>query len=188
MKKIIYTNQDGSLAILTPVEGARLARFVTLADGTQIPPAPPYVDQPVDHIMRRWPIEGATADWSETEAEFVTRIKLKDVPAAFLESAQEVDDTVFPSDRSRRSAWRQNGASVVIDAIAAAAIDLKAMRIAAVNAEAVADNFIDKLRDATPADIKQFVQNNITDLASARLFIGKLACAVSFALNGGKAK
>lgn len=66
-------------------------------------------------------------------------------------------------------------------------IDRQARR-AALSAEAAADAFIDALREATPDQIKTFVQNNVTDLASARLFIGKLACAVAYALNGGQGK
>jgi hypothetical protein len=52
-------------------------------------------------------------------------------------------------------------------------------RRAALDAEVGADAFIQRLRDAPPEQIKTHVQNNVTDLASARLFIGKLACAVA---------
>lgn len=50
------------------------------------------------------------------------------------------------------------------------------------------DNFVDKLRDATPAQITQFVQNNVTDLASAKQFLAKLGIAVAYTLQGGKDK
>lgn len=64
----------------------------------------------------------------------------------------------------------------------------RATRKAALDAEAAADLFIDRLRSATPDQIKTYVQNNVTDFASAKVFIGKLACAVAYALNGGTAK
>jgi len=58
----------------------------------------------------------------------------------------------------------------------------------ALAAEAATDAFIDRLRVATPDEIKTYVVNNVTDLASARLFIGKLACATAYALSGGRDK
>ena len=64
----------------------------------------------------------------------------------------------------------------------------RAARRAAWSTEAAADAFIDSLRDVTPAEIKAFVQNNVTDLASARTFISKLACAIAYALSGGRDK
>lgn len=61
-------------------------------------------------------------------------------------------------------------------------------KLAATKAEVDGDSFIDKLRTADPTQIKNFVQANVTDLASARQFIGRLAVAVSFALQGGRDK
>lgn len=69
-----------------------------------------------------------------------------------------------------------------------AAVLGKDARQTAIKANAESDTFIDKLRDATPAQINTFVQNNVTDLASARIFIAKLANAVAFALQGGTDK
>lgn len=54
----------------------------------------------------------------------------------------------------------------------------------ALRAEAAADQFIERLRTATPEEIKTHVQNNVTDLQSARTFIGKLACAVALLIAG----
>lgn len=71
--------------------------------------------------------------------------------------------------------------------VSQAALD-KAARRAATELEAEGDQFIDRLRTADPATIRAFVQTNVTDLASARQFIGRLAVAVSFALQGGKDK
>jgi len=58
----------------------------------------------------------------------------------------------------------------------------------AVKADAEADTFVDKLRSATPAQITQFVQTNVTDLASAKTFLAKLGIAVAYALQGGRDK
>jgi hypothetical protein len=64
----------------------------------------------------------------------------------------------------------------------------RAARKVALDAESVSDQFIDQLRGATPAQIKTFVQNNVTDLASARALLGRLAVAVAYVLNGGTPK
>lgn len=61
-------------------------------------------------------------------------------------------------------------------------------RRATLATEAAADTFIDALRGATPDQIRTFVQNNVTDLPSAKLFIAKLAVAVAYALGGGSDK
>ncbi len=64
----------------------------------------------------------------------------------------------------------------------------KVARRADVKATAEADNFVDRLRDATPAQITQFVNTNVTDLASARTFLAKLGIAVAYTLQGGQDK
>jgi hypothetical protein len=55
-------------------------------------------------------------------------------------------------------------------------------RRAAINAEAQADILIEKMRTATPLEIKNYVQNNITNLDTAKAVISRLAVAVSYAL------
>src|SRR5262245_26277123 len=57
------------------------------------------------------------------------------------------------------------------------------LRADALKTEADSDAFIDKIRSADAATIRNFVQTNITDLASAKLFLGKLAVAVAYALR-----
>lgn len=42
-------------------------------------------------------------------------------------------------------------------------------------AEAKADNVVQYLRDHTPAECAQYVQDNVTDLASAKAFLKKVA-------------
>jgi hypothetical protein len=62
----------------------------------------------------------------------------------------------------------------------------RAARMQALLVEALADEFIDRLRSATPDQIKTYVQNNVTDLPSAKVFLAKLGCAVAFCLAGGR--
>lgn len=45
----------------------------------------------------------------------------------------------------------------------------------AAKAEAQADNIVQYLRDHTPAECAQYVQDNVTDLASAKAFLKKVA-------------
>lgn len=68
------------------------------------------------------------------------------------------------------------------------AIQDKIARRAVIKADAEADNFIDKLRDSTPTQIQTFVAANVTDLASAKIFLAKLGIAVAYALQGGRDK
>ena len=106
MKKIIYTRPDGGLSIITPVEGARLALSVTLADQKITSDRP----VPVDLFLRRWPVSGAVVEWAETEDEFVARIAAKDVPAGL--AFQIVSADKFPADRTNRNKWKANIGSV----------------------------------------------------------------------------
>lgn len=46
------------------------------------------------------------------------------------------------------------------------------------------DVLITRLRTATPAEIQNFVQTNVTDLASARAMMIRLAIAVAYLLRG----
>ena len=68
-----------------------------------------------------------------------------------------------------------------------AGLSRREMRRQALDAELV-DTFLDKLRSATPDEIRTWVQANVTDLPSAQNAIARLAVAVAYALNGGSAK
>lgn len=113
MKRIIYTRPDGGLSVCTPAQGGRLAFWITLADGTVIDARdpvqratkqnPPAV--PVDSLLRRWPVEGAVAEWAETEDEWVARIAAKDVPKDATD-VQIVDESAIPTDRTFRNGWK----------------------------------------------------------------------------------
>ena len=125
MKKIIYTRPDGGLTVVHPFEGARLAFSITLVDGTVLATGNGK-KQPVDSILGRWPVAGPTAQWAETEDEFVARIAAKDVPAAT--SFQIVEPSAIPLDRTFRNAWIAAGASVAVDMPKAREIHRKHLR------------------------------------------------------------
>jgi hypothetical protein len=111
MKKIVYTKPDGGVAVTTPAEGARLARSMTLADGTVLSAEAP---QPVELFLHRWPVVGAIADWWETEDQFLARIQSKDVPVGAATII--LDELALPADRSQRAGWVISGSAVVVDA------------------------------------------------------------------------
>lgn len=124
MKKIIYSQPDGTVAVVTPCEGARLATSVTLNDGTVMESDA----KPVGEFMRRWPVDGATASWAETEAEFVARITANDLP----ETATDVaifDEADLPADRVFREAWRISGGAVTVHMPAAREIYRAQLRV-----------------------------------------------------------
>lgn len=51
--------------------------------------------------------------------------------------------------------------------------------LVAAKAEAKADIIVQYLRDHTPAECAQYVQDNVTDLASAKAFLKKVAIVLS---------
>lgn len=69
-----------------------------------------------------------------------------------------------------------------------AAVSAKQAKKAEVKAAAESDTFIDRLRSATAVQIAVFVNNNVTDLASAKQFLTKLGIAVAYTLQGGREK
>jgi hypothetical protein len=111
MKAIIFTTPTGQLAVLRLVEGARLAFGVTFKDGSVLRRA---VAMPVDGFARRWPVEGAVAEWAETEDEFATRISEKDVPKDAT-NVQIIDAGAIPTDRTFRNAWRAAAGAITCD-------------------------------------------------------------------------
>lgn len=124
MKLIAYETIDGTLAIVTPVPGARLAHSI-IVDGRVLASE---TSQPVDQFLRGWPIEGAVAEWAETEDEFVNRVRVLVVPRDVVKNTI-VDHTELPSDREFRDAWRLDDASrVVINMPAARAMHLEHVR------------------------------------------------------------
>lgn len=110
MKKIIYTCPDGGVSVCTPAEGCRLASSVTI-DGRKLQSKSPL---PVDQFLRRWPVDGAVAEWAETESEWLARIAAKDVPKDAT-NVQIVDESAIPTDRAFRNAWKAGNKCVEHD-------------------------------------------------------------------------
>lgn len=59
----------------------------------------------------------------------------------------------------------------------------RTQRAIGLESEASADQFIDQLRTATPTQIRNFVTNNVTDLASAKVLLGRMAIAIAYLLR-----
>lgn len=83
--------------------------------------------QPADAFLRRWPVDGAVAEWAETEAAFVERIRASTVPAG-LESIL-VDEADLPADRSTRNGWRLVDGVVVVDPARLPPVNASRLRI-----------------------------------------------------------
>lgn len=110
MKKIIYSQSNGVVAVIIPSEGARLANAVTV-DGVRRFSKVPLM---VDKFLRFWPVDGAVVEWAETEDEFINRIADKDVPKDATD-VQIVDASAIPTDRTFRNAWKADGGVVTHD-------------------------------------------------------------------------
>jgi len=111
MKKIAYSRPDGGLSVVSPVEGARLAAAVVLADGSRRE-APAAI--PVDRFFMQWPVDGVAAEWAETEDEFIARVVARSVPADATD-VRVIDADALPADRTFRDAWRLGGDAIVHD-------------------------------------------------------------------------
>lgn len=109
MKRIrIIFELDGKAYVVGPDEGARRAHYITLADGAILPDGAQGVPPqgiPAYSILRAWPIAGATAEWAETEDEFLGRVVAKSIPPAAT-AMQTVDESAIPVDHTFRDAWR----------------------------------------------------------------------------------
>jgi hypothetical protein len=86
MKRIIYTRPDGGITVVTPVINTH-----SVVDGVVVQiPENISEDEAVARALSRLPVDAI--------------------------NPQVVDESALPPDRSQRRAWRQNGASVVVDA------------------------------------------------------------------------
>jgi hypothetical protein len=106
-------------------------------------------------------------------------------------------DGISIDDINNKSSWMVNAPTATQAQITAAqgvinTFDLAAARQAEINkasravvveTEASGDVFIDRLRNATPDQIKTFVTNNVTDLASAKILIARMAIAIAYLLR-----
>jgi hypothetical protein len=112
MKVIAYTRPDGGVTVMRAAPGARLARAITV-DGQRIESAEPV---PVDAFMRGWPVDGAVADWAETEDEFIERMRAAHVPAEATD-VTVIDESAVPADRTQRDRWRIKDGAIVIASV-----------------------------------------------------------------------
>lgn len=112
MKKVIYTRPDGGLSVFNACEGARLAMGLRDADGN--PVAVSEVPLPVDRFLRRWPVDGMTATWAETEDEFIVRVAARSIPADATD-VQLVEPEIIPTDRTFRDGWKAGAGKVEHD-------------------------------------------------------------------------
>ena len=124
MKKIVYTI-DWQLHVCVPTEGSRLAHGVKLKSGEVLRAPKP---QQVDRFLRLWPVDGAVADWAETEDEFVARIAAKDVPTNAANTLI-TDAASIPTDRTFRNAWKLGISGVEIDMPMAREIKREHLRV-----------------------------------------------------------
>jgi hypothetical protein len=100
--------------------------------------------------------------------------------------------------RSDKATWRidfQSNATASQIAAAQSVIDAfdiaaettienqRIIREESIRADANGDVFVDKLRNATPDQIRTFVSTNVTDLASAKILIARMAIAIAYLLR-----
>ena len=126
MKKIIYTRFDGGLSVANPVEGARLAFSITVLENGRVRKlwaggntgGVPLAALPVDTILRGWPVEGASAEWAETEDQFLTRVLAKVVPDDAV-NVRICDAAEIPTDRTFRNAWEDGDGGIKVNMLKA---------------------------------------------------------------------
>jgi hypothetical protein len=112
MKVIIYNNLEGGVTVCTPSIGARLAHGITLSDGTQV--LSDHGPTEVDKFLRRWPVQGITAMWAESEEAFLARIRQKDIPHGATE-VTIVEAETLPIKDELRNAWRCVKGTIIFD-------------------------------------------------------------------------
>lgn len=134
MKRIAYAAPDGSVAIVIPSIGARLCSSVRAADGISRKPYSPPVS--FDRIAKGMSFAQATViydpEWSETEDQFVERVRQKDVPSdaktVILVEEEDLPPRMDPKTKHLRNAWRISGRKVVVDMPAAREIHMNRIR------------------------------------------------------------
>lgn len=115
MRRIVYTQENGKLAVLSPSEGARKALSVKTREGRVSERLVGGKQQPtsVSQLVREWPLLGASAVWAETEDAFIARIIAKDVPNSAVD-VHVVSEEEIPTDRSFRDAWAVGPSGVLV--------------------------------------------------------------------------
>jgi len=123
MHRIIYTQPDGTLAIVHPAPRARLCKSAMI-NGERVIFDPPTA---FHNINRSDDIDSFDPKWAETEKAFVERIKAKDVPADATD-VQIVPPSAIPADRTFRGAWALTGKGVAVNMDAARKIQRDRLR------------------------------------------------------------
>jgi len=175
MKIIIFTHPTGELGVIRPREGFRLAGKVT-CDGIEYVLNPPTK---VDEVFGRWPVDGAVAEWAETEEEFLLRVIARSVPAGAT-NVMAVGESTIPADRSKRKAWRQNGAEVVVEPAIAAQLDGETARLSEIESQIATDTFgtpaktLKQLSEMSWSDFNTWWGANVTTAAAAIVVLKRL--------------
>lgn len=115
MKAVVYKRPDGGISVFRPFEGARLAFFITLPDGSRLPSGvAPFTERRVDSIVRGWPVDGAVAEWAEPEEAFLSRLLAHSLPD-HATNVRVVEASEVPADRTFRNAWKDEGFVITVD-------------------------------------------------------------------------
>lgn len=96
--KVIVFALNGKVQILRPFEGDRLCKYECVVIRA-------------DKIHRRWPVDGFSPEWTESEEAFIKRIAAKDVPVGAA-NVRFLDEEGIPNDRSERPNWELASGSV----------------------------------------------------------------------------
>jgi len=100
MKAIAYTHPNGGTSICRPAPWARLVAAFTLNGRHVLNPPVPF-----DLLVAQFNTESLAPEWAETENQFLTRIRLKDVPADAT-AVRIIDAADIPVDRTFRDALK----------------------------------------------------------------------------------
>jgi hypothetical protein len=78
--------------------------------------------------------------------------------------------------------WRADG-SPIPDSYIAPGVTAEETRRSALLADTDRQNFLDNIATHTPQEIKNYIANNVTDLASAKLMLARIALLVALNLR-----
>ena len=105
-KAVIYEGADGIAAVVQFYEGARIAMRVRRGEDVFEGP------RRADHFFRGWPLQGVTAEWAETEDQFIARMIARHVPTQLY---QIIDASAIPLDITFHNAWIIGAGGVEFD-------------------------------------------------------------------------
>lgn len=117
---------------------------------------------------------------AETEDEFVTRIRTKDVPVD-ASDVQIVEEAAVPSDRTFRNAWRQTTGTISV--VMSLAREIHAERIAIAQATELAHLKVEERKERLSSNTSQADTHAATITALEALDLNVLATRIAAALN-----